>query len=472
MIRPLQPATALALGLALAACLPQAKFEAGATRLPKSTQAPTPLEPAATREPLSSALTAPPPGMEVGWPPPYTYGNPTPPPTPIPPPAGQYPFDPEVINILLLGSDARSPAGSFRTDVLILVSIHSGRRTAAMISIPRDLYVYLPGYSMQRINTAFQLGESLGYPGGGPGMLADTVRYNLGLPVHHFIRVEMDGFRRIIDALGGVDVNVACYYRDWRLRDPGLNPNVVANWHLFTVPRGVVHMDGDYALWYARARQRSSDFDRSRRQHEVLRAAYREALHLNLITELPALYDQLRASFSTDMGLSDLLSLTPLTVRIDLAKVQSRFIGRDQVSSWRVPTTGAQVLLPRADAIQALLQSALEGEAPNLLVPDQPLTVEVVNASGQEGWSSLAAERLNYAGYAAHPAALSGEPGAATHLVDFGLAPPGEAERLLQALGLATPRLVQLPDPSSPFTFRLVLGTDYNPCFDPTRNQG
>lgn len=472
MTRPLRSAAALAFGMALAACLPQAKFEAGATRLPKSTQAPTPLEPAATREPLSSALTAPPPGMELGWPPPYTYGNPTPPPTPIPPPAGQVPFDPEVVNILLLGSDARSPEGSFRTDVVILVSIHTGRRSAAMISIPRDLYVYLPGYSMQRINTAFQLGQSLGYPGGGPGMLADTVRYNLGLPVHHFIRVEMDGFRRIVDTLGGVDVNVACSYRDWRLRDPSLNPNLEANWHLFTVPRGVVHMDGDYALWYARSRQRSSDFDRSRRQHEVLRAAYREALHLNLITELPALYDQLRASFSTDLSLADLLSLAPLAARIDLAKVQSRFIGRDQVTSWRVPTTGAQVLLPRAEAVQALLLSALQGEAPNPLVPDRLFTVEVVNASAEVAWPSLAAERLNYAGYAAHLGIAPGEPGAATHLVDFGLSPPGEAERLLQALGLSAARLVRLPEPDSPFSFRLVLGGDYNPCFDPTRNQG
>lgn len=462
---------AFAFGVVLVSCLPQAKFEAGATRLAKSTPLPTSAEAAATREPLDSALTALPPGMELGWPPPYTYGSPTPPPTPIPPPASQVPFDPEVINILLLGSDARSPEGTFRTDVLILVSIHTGRRTAAMISIPRDLYVYLPGYSMQRINTAFQLGESLNYPGGGPGMLADTVRYNLGLPVHHFIRVEMDGFRRIIDALGGVDVNVACFYRDWRLRDPSLNPNVEANWQLFTVPRGVVHMDGDYALWYARSRKRSSDFDRSRRQHEVLRAAYREGLRMNLITELPALYDQLRASFTTDLTLADLLSLAPLAVRIDLSKVQSRFIGRDQVTSWRVPTTGAQVLLPQADAIQALLQSALKGEAPNPLVPDQLFTVEVINASGEEGWSSLAAERLNYAGYAAHLGIVPGEPGTTTHLVDFGLSPPGEAERLLAALGLPAPRLVRLPDPSSPFAFRLVVGRDYNPCFDPTRNQ-
>ena len=460
---------ALAFCLALAGCFPQPKFEAEAARLPKSTLPASPLD--VTRVPAPAGLTPPPPGMELGWPPPYTYGNATPPPTAIPPPTSPFQFDPEVVNILLLGSDQRSAAGGFRTDVLILLSVHPSQRAAAMISIPRDLYVYLPGYSMQRINTAFQLGESLSYPGGGPGMLADTVRYNLGLTVHHFVRVEMDGFRRIIDTLGGVDVNVACSYRDWRLKDPAMNPNVVANWQLYTVPRGVVHMDGDYALWYARSRQRSSDFDRSRRQHEVLRAAYRQSMQLNLLPNLPDLYAELRDSFTTDFALSDLLELAPLAARIDLSKVQSRFIGRDQVISWRVPTSGAQVLIPRPDAIQALLLSALEGEAPDPLVPDQPPTVEVVNASGQDGWPSLAAERLNYAGYAAYLGGSSEEAGSNTLLVDYGLAPPGEAERLLQALGLGLPRLVSLPDPSSPFTFRLVLGPDYNPCFDPTRNQ-
>jgi LCP family protein required for cell wall assembly len=377
-----------------------------------------------------------------------------------------------VVNILLLGSDARSPEGGFRTDVLILLSLHPQRRTAVMISIPRDLYVYLPGYSMQRINTAFQIGENVGYPGGGPGLLADTVRYNLGLPVHHFIRVEMDGFRRIIDALGGVDVSVACSYRDWRLKDPDLNPNVEANWELFTVPRGVVHMDGDYALWYARARRHSSDFDRSRRQHEVLRAAYRQSLRLNLLPRIPTLYDELRSSFSSDLTLPDLLELAPLATRFDLSSVQSRFIGRDQVISWRVPRTGAQVLVPRPEAIQSLLQSALEAQAVDPLIPEQPPTVEVVNASGQPDWPALAAERLNYAGYAAYMSSRSEALGTNTLLVDYGLAQAGEADRLLRALGLGTPRWVSLPDPSSPFQFQLVLGTDYDPCYNPTVNQG
>lgn len=471
MTARLRALPALAICVLGAGCLPQPKFEVGGTRLPKSTLASSPAVPDATPQDQPSALT-PAPAMDLGWPPPYTYGNPTPPPTAIPPPTSPYPFDPGMINILLLGSDERSPDGGFRTDVLILVSLNPDHRSAAMISIPRDLYVYLPGYSMQRINTAFQLGQTLGYPGGGPGLLSDTVRYNLGLPVHHFIRVDMDGFRRIIDALGGVDVSVACSYRDWRLKNPAMNPNVVANWHLFTVSSGVVHMDGDYALWYARSRQHSSDFDRSRRQHEVLRAAFRQSLRLDLLTRLPELYDELRSSFVSDLSLADLLDLAPLALRFDLSAVQSRFIGREQVTSWRVPTTGAQVLIPRPEAIQALLHSALEGETPDPLVPDSSPAVEVVNASGVEDWPSLAAERLNYAGYSAHLAASPAETGSNTLLVDFGLSPPGEADRLLQALGLGQPRLVQLSDPSSPFSFRLVLGTDYNPCFNPTVNQG
>ena len=209
---------ALALALGLAGCFPSPNSESNAPRLDKlpTEKYKTPTPPAATSTPAPTALSA----FDVGWPPPFTYGNAPAPPTPIPPPSTPLSIDPAIINIALLGSDRRPTWTSFNTDVIIILSVHPKRGEVALLSIPRDLYVYLPGYGMQRINTAFSLGERVNYPGGGPALFADTVRYNFGIPIHHYAKVEMNGFSRIVDTVGGVEVNVTCSYRDWRLKSP------------------------------------------------------------------------------------------------------------------------------------------------------------------------------------------------------------------------------------------------------------
>ena len=457
------------LAFGLAACLPSPKSERNAPRLEKlpteifKTSTPRAVSP----NPQPTSL----PVFDVGWPPPFTYGNPPTPPTPIPPPSAPLAIDPAIINIALLGSDRRPSWTGFNTDVIIILSVYPALGEVALLSIPRDLYVYLPGYSMQRINTAFSIGERVNYPGGGPALFADTVRYNFGIPIHHYAKVEMDGFSRIVDTIGGVDVNVTCSYRDWRLRGPALDPQVEQNWQLYTVPTGIRRMDGDLALWYARSRKLSSDFDRGRRQQEVLRALYREILSLELIPRIPQLYGDLKDAFTTDLSLSDLLSLAPLAARIDTADVRSRFIGRDEVTSWRIPGSGAQVLVPKPERIAALVADTFDFDALDDLVPELALTVEIVNFSAQPQWGALAAERLEYAGFATHVGSNSPSPGTRTHLIDYGLAQDGSAEAILQSFDLPASRLTRESDANSPFAFRLVVGDDYDPCFDPTRDQ-
>ncbi|MFQ5921968.1 MAG: LCP family protein [Anaerolineales bacterium] len=459
----------IALALGLAGCLPSPKSERNAPRLDKLPTEiyKTPTPPPVISTPQPTAL----PAFDVGWPAPFTYGNAPAPPTPIPPPSAPLAIDPAIINIALLGSDRRPHWTGFNTDVIIIISVHPALGEVVMLSIPRDLYVYLPGYSMRRINTAFSIGERVNYPGGGPALFADTVRYNFGIPIHHYAKVEMDGFSRIVDTVGGVEVNVSCSYRDWRLRSPGLDPEREPNWHLYTVAPGVRHMDGDLALWYARSRKLSSDFDRGRRQQEVLRALYREILSLELITRIPELYSDLRDTVTTDLALTELLSLAPLATRIGTADVRSRFIGKDEATSWRIPSSGAQVLVPKPGPIAALVADAFDFEAFDELVPEVTLTVEVSNSSAQGHWGALAAVRLEYAGFATHVGLDSPSSGTPTHLIDYGLAQDGSAEEILQSFGLPASRLITEPDPTSPFAFRLVVGDDYDPCFDPTRDQ-
>lgn len=460
--------------LLVGACLPTSAMERDAPRIPKGTPLPGSSDPGLmlTRAPTPTAR-----GLgRVGdivprsWPQPFTYGPKFPPPTDIPAPVQPIPLPDDTVNILLLGSDRRPDWTSFRTDTIILLSLQPSNRGAVLLSIPRDLYVYLPGYNMQRINAALILGESYKYPGGGLAMLYDAIQYNLGLTVHGHARVEMSGFIDAIDTLGGIDVNVACSYTDWRLKEPGLDQQDEDNWELFTVPAGVVNMDGDYALWYARSRKRSSDFDRSRRQQEVLRAVFRESLRLDLIPRLPELYGDLSSSVSTDLSLADMIRLSPMATRISSAQIRSRFIGRDQVTSWTTPTGGA-VQLPKPLEIRQLLLEAFNFETPSQVLPEDPVTIEVRNASGRDDWGILAAERLIYAGYEAYAGPDMESIEARSSLHDFGNLDSAIVDDVLRTLGLPSSALVSNPDPSSPFDVQLILGADYSPCFNPTRNQ-
>jgi LCP family protein required for cell wall assembly len=279
----------------------------------------------------------------------------------------------------------------------------------ALISVPRDLYVYLPGYTISRINSAWIYGESLHVPGGGPRLLFDTVRYNLGIPVDRYALVEMYGFRQIVETVGGIDVRVACEYTDWRLRRPELPDQLASSWALFTIPQGVVHMDGDTALWYARSRARSSDFDRARRQQEVMRALYRSGLRPSILARIPELYAAFQSAVRTNVSLDDVLGLAPFLTRLDPSQLRSRFIGRDQVRPYRVPTSGAAVLLPDAAAIRALLEEALAPPDSDSPIAAHP-RVEV-GWTGRPELAVLAQERLLYAGFDAVLAAAGSSAG-------------------------------------------------------------
>ncbi|KAF0106736.1 MAG: cell envelope-related transcriptional attenuator [Anaerolineaceae bacterium] len=333
-----------------------------------------------------------------------------------------------------------------------------------LISIPRDLWVYIPGIGMQRINTAYEFGDIYHYPGGGSALLKDTILYNLGIRIDHTALVDFDGFRRIVDTLGGVDVPVYCAYTDWRLIDPSYDPNNEDNWSLYTVGPGVVHMDGDLALWYARSRKKSSDFDRGRRSQEVLRALYARALQVNAVAKLPELYNDFNSTVATDLALPDLLTLSPLALHMDNADIRSYYIGREYVTSWMTPG-GASVLLPNGPAIQAMLQQAL---APSARTEEAAaVRIEVRNGTWTPGWEVLAAERLNYAGYETRTALADRSDYPATLLYDLTAGQdPVRAASLLAILGLPSSALVSAPMQAD-ISYVLIIGADYQPCFNP-----
>ncbi|HEX8990964.1 MAG TPA: LCP family protein [Anaerolineales bacterium] len=372
--------------------------------------------------------------------------------------------DKDSVNFLLIGSDQRT-GNSFRTDTMVAVILWPGQGQVSMISIPRDLWIFIPTVGMQRINTAYESGAMNGYPGGGSGLLRDAIAYNLGIRIDHVAMVDFNGFRQIVDTLGGVDVPVACPYTDWHLIDPVYDPNNANNWSLYTVQPGVVHMDGDLALWYARSRLKSNDFDRGRRQQEVLRAILTRALSTDALSRIPELYNAFIGTISTDLGLPDLVKLALYAPRLPSASIRSYYIRPPYVSGWVTPG-GAQVLLPNQPALEQML---LQATSPSGITTHRvSLTVEVENGTNNPGWDTLAASRLNYAGYSTYTAAADRRDYGSSVLVDMTAGQDAASRNsLLNGLGLYSAQVISAPDANSRTQYRLIIGSDYQPCFQP-----
>ncbi len=402
--------------------------------------------------------------------PPREWPEPSEPsPTAVPDPA-RIITDENTWTFLLLGSDRRARA--FRTDAILLLAVRPWEGTVSLISFPRDLYVYIPGWRMQRLNAAYYRGVRSGYPGGGPQLVRDTFLYNFGIRVDSVTLVHLEGFREIVDILGGIWVPVACPYTDWRLKSPDLDPYDPENWELYTVEPGLVWMDGEMALWYVRARKRSSDFNRHRRQQAVLLALRNRLLEPENWRRLPALYRVLQEYVETDLTWQDLLPFLPLLPRLDLRNMRFYRIQPPLVTYWRTPE-GASVLLPRRGRLLDMLEEALGPHPERRLDTPPPAVVAIRNASGRKGWDVLAAWRLANAGYATQ--VLDPYPRALERTRLYPLTDQGEdqARALLRLLRL--PQDAWQPEPPESLTegvradWLLLVGHDYNPCFDPTR---
>jgi LCP family protein required for cell wall assembly len=371
--------------------------------------------------------------------------------------------DNNTINFLLIGHDQGSPT-SFRTDTLVVVILWPQNGQVSMISVPRDLWVYIPTVGMNRINTAYEYGIG-NYQGGGAALLRDTIAYNLGLRIDHMAMVDFSGFSKIVDTLGGIDVPVVCPYTDWRLIDPSYDPTNPNNWAEYTVQPGLIHMDGNLALWYARSRLASSDFDRGRRQQEVLRAMFAQALKTNTLTQIPQLYKDFSATVTTDLGLADILKLALYAPKLTNANIRGYYIRPPYVSAWTTPG-GAQVLLPNQPSLQQFLAQATTLSTAS--TQRQAISIEVQNGTQIQNLAALAASRLNYAGYQTTITNADKQNYSTSVLIDMTQSQdPHARNAILNTLGLSSAGIYTINNATGPAQYRLILGYDYQPCFQP-----
>ncbi len=420
-----------------------------ATPLPTITVAPT-------QTPTSVPVTVP--ALTATAAPPFLEGIPTPP-TVVPTAVATFEVPDDTTNILLLGSDTPLNSGSTRTDTMIIVAVNRSNGTASMISLPRDLYVYHPGKTMGRLNTAMSLG--------GVDELKQTILYNFGIPIHYYARIDFDGFQQAIDVMGGVEIAVSCQLRDWRLKSPELELEDPDNWEMYTLHPGIYTMDGDTALWYARSRQSTSDFDRGRRQQQLLRAILNQGVDLDLVTDFPTYYNTYKDIVDTDLDIGRMLQLAAAAPAVRENGVQHLYLARG-TESWQTPD-GAYVQLPIWEGdgnMQETFSRLFRAPALNK-AERRPIFVEIVNATDNPDLAQLAADNLAWYGFIPVIAEAQPKPSTITHLSYYKPNFKDSYDWLISWIfDVYRSQIELVEDDDYQYDYRVVLGDDYDPCLN------
>lgn len=260
------------------------------------------------------------------------------------------------VTVLVMGLDYRdwlAGEGPPRTDTMILLTIDPVTKTAGMLSIPRDLWVNIPGgFGYERINTAYMLGESNKLPDGGPGLAMKTVEELLGVPVDYYAVVEFNAFERFIDEIGGVKIDVP-----EKIKVDPLGDN-----NTKTLRPGRQVLTGELALAYVRVRKNAGDdFGRSQRQQQVIMGIRDRILDFNMLPQLVsrsgALYQELSSGIHTNLTLDQVIRLAWLGIQIPDDKIKKGAIAPPDMVNFATVNTkeGAQdVLKPITDKIRML----------------------------------------------------------------------------------------------------------------------
>jgi LCP family protein required for cell wall assembly len=374
----------------------------------------------------------------------------------------------DLVNIVLLGTDGEITGDGFeRTDTMIVVSINRTTGTVSMLSLPRDLYVYVPGWTMQRLNLAYARGENIGWqPDGGWGLLRQTIFYNFGINVHYYAMINLSGFKEVIDTLGGVNIAVDCAIQDLPLVNAPPPPEAIPNDEgFYTLPVGYYTFDGGSALWYARSRHSSIEFDRGRRQQQILRAMLRKAREGGQLLRLPELWSQITGIVPTNLALEDVIGLIPFGLNIDPDRIETFTFNRLYHTTPWTPPDGANVQLPVYDTMRQLLEDFYT--PPTINQAEVQLgSIEVLNGTTNASWDRVAAEQLGWSGYPAIPAGQADATDQATTIIyDYTGATKGSiVEGIAETLRLPADRIISQPDANRTVDYRVVVGQDYDSC--------
>jgi LCP family protein required for cell wall assembly len=318
----------------------------------------------------------------------------------------------ERLNILLIGSDQRPHEGTYNTDTLIVVSIDPTTKQVAMFSLPRDSWgIPLPSGPLtgafgstfkHKINSLFTSvrgrpdlvpGTSLtrGYNG-----LKEVLGNLYGLDIKYFVEVNFDGFKQVVDAMGGVTINVQVPVLDESY------PSDTGRLSRVYIPTGIQHMTGAQALVYARSRHGSDDFDRGYRQQRVLTSMREQANIANLIPRIPDLLAAVKKTVRTDIPQDQLAKLAGLAGSVDTKNVRSYVFSYPRFGTQTGPNAPEYRYLPNVNKIRTAVSNAFKVdpqlEDTRAALGQENAAIWVLNGTGRSGQASTLAAYLDYYG--------------------------------------------------------------------------
>jgi LCP family protein required for cell wall assembly len=299
------------------------------------------------------------------------------------------------VNILLMGMGGEGHAGSYLTDTLVVVSIDPKTKDVAMLSIPRDFYIYIPKYGYSRINAAYTIGMKQNKNSGGISMTKEIVSDLLDLNIHYGIVVDFDGFKDIVDSLGGVTVDVKKDLVDTQY------PTERYGYTTIRFRKGVQKMDGETALKYSRSRHSTSDFDRAERQQAIMVAIKNKALGMDTLlnpTKISSLLDALGSHLKTDIQLWEIQRLIDIFKEVDSDKIVNKVISPEEGLVKTSNINGASVVVPVSGDYTEIRKFAHELFVDNYL-KDENASVSVLNGSTRSGSAKTLAETLKSYSY-------------------------------------------------------------------------
>ncbi len=371
------------------------------------------------------------------------------------------------ITMLVMGLDYRDwEAGEVaRTDTMILLTVDPLTKTAGMLSIPRDMWVNIPGFDYGKINTAYYLGETYKLPGGGPALAMQTVENFLGVPIDYYAQVDFMAFVKFIDEIGGLDINVMDEIRVARIG---------SDEESYVLHEGVQNLDGMETLGYARSRYTSGgDFDRSERQQQVIMAIREQIVTFDmlptLIAKSPILYQELSSGIRTNLSLQQVIQLAVLGTQIDAKQIKQIVIPPDVVYESFSPD-GLSILIPIPDEIRALRDKVFAVTSPaspstaNVdpaeLVKMEQARVTVVNGTQTAGLATRTSEYLRAQGINVVGESTADRVYETTTIIIYN-GKPYTINYLAQTMGVPTSQIFNSYNPDAPTDIDVIIGNNW-----------
>jgi LCP family protein required for cell wall assembly len=361
----------------------------------------------------------------------------------------------ERLNVLLLGIDQRpdEDPNTARTDTMMLLTIDPGAKTAGMLSIPRDLFVPLPDKGQDRINTAHVYG--------GSELAKRAVEYNFGIPVHHCVRVNFDALTALIDLAGGVDV-----YNEQDIDDE-VYPDSHFGYEPFALSAGWQHLDGATALKYARTRHNASDFQRIRRQQQIV-MALRDKLETTdaatkILPQAPRILQTLSGAIETDLKPIEIVQLALLAKDIPVERIARVAIDETAIQEWTTPE-GGRVLIPIRERVRELREQLFNPTtAPqSTAIAPEPGHVAIQNGTQRVGLAAGAKAYLEGKGISVDSVSDAPQIAPKTVIVDL-RGRKQFIQHLANELGVPLSNVATSLDASSSLDALVILGDDYQP---------